>query len=105
MAGAAAVQPRVQQCLERAIAELNAIRAPDEQLSTDSAEILVGDAGALDSLAFVNLVVSLDTALAEEFDPGTSVMAELLAAPDPSEFATVGALVTFVAARVGSGTE
>jgi acyl carrier protein len=105
MAGAAAVQSRVQRCLDRAIAELNAIRAPSERLSSDSAEILLGDSGALDSLAFVNLVVALDTALAEEFDPGTSVMAELLAAPDPAEFATVGALVAFVAGRIGSGTE
>lgn len=100
MDGAGAVQSRVRGCIGRAITELNAIRAADEQISTDDAQVLVGDAGALDSLAFVNLAVSLDTALAAEFGEGTSVMAELLAAPDPSDFASVGQLVSFVSTRI-----
>lgn len=95
---------RVHRCIESAIRELNALRDSAQQLVVAPSLQLVGDGGALDSLGFVNFVVSLDAELAREFDGNASVMAELLAAPDPAEFATVEALTRFVALRLSDAT-
>jgi acyl carrier protein len=86
----------VQSSVEAAIRELNAVRSKVEQIGTDADTRLLGDGGALDSLGFVNFVVSLDGHLAQLVSPDASVMAELLAAPDPDAFATVGRLVAYV---------
>jgi len=90
---------RAQRCVVAAVEELNALRAADAQLSTDGDSALLGEGGQLDSLGFVNLAVALDTQLEREFGGGATVMADLLSAADPSEFATVDALSRFAADR------
>lgn len=93
-------ESRVLRCIEVAIRDLNALRAADAQLAFTPGLQLAGEGGALDSLGFVNFVVSLETELGREFGSGASVMGDLLASPDPREFATVEALARFVTARI-----
>ena len=96
------VLARAHRCVVAAVEELNTLRSSDAQLSTEGNSTLLGEAGQLDSLGFVNLAVALDTHLEREFGGAASVMADLLSAPDPSEFSTVEALSRFAAARTRS---
>lgn len=93
---------RVQACVDASLRELNAIRPKDQQIGSGPDVRLLGDGGALDSLAFVNFVVTLDGQLAQQVSPNASVMADLLAAPDPDAFATVGKLVQFVSDKLAA---
>jgi acyl carrier protein len=93
---------RVQACVESSLNELNAIRPKDQQVGLGADVRLLGDGGALDSLGFVNFVVTLDGHLAQQVAPTASVMADLLAAPDPEAFATVGLLVRFVSDKLAA---
>lgn len=93
---------RVQGCVEASIKELNAIRPAADQIGTGADVRLLGDGGALDSLGFVNFVVILDGHLAQQVAPTASVMADLLAAPDPDAFATVGGLVRYVSDKLAA---
>ena len=91
---------RAKYCVENALREVNSLRAKNAQIPEDGLTEIAGAGGLLDSLGFVNLAVALDLDLAREFGPEVSVMAELLAAADPSEFATIDKLVDFVSSRI-----
>jgi acyl carrier protein len=93
---------RISRCVSGAIREVNALRAPDEQIAEDEATVLAGDGGALDSLGLVNLAVALDALVEGEFGQNIGLMGELLSAPDPTSFRTVGLLGNFVSARIAA---
>ena len=62
----------VSEVINGSIAEVNELRAEDEQISTAIDAALFGENGSLDSLGMVNLIVSLEEKVEERF--GTTIM-------------------------------
>ena len=92
------VRDRVLKALQGAVDEVNQLRADGAHLDLSPETVLVGDGGSLDSLGLVNLLVSAEERLEDEFGRSPSLTDELGA--DQAAFETVGALVDRVEALV-----
>jgi acyl carrier protein len=72
---------RIEKVIRSSIEQLNAGRAPDQQVSTDAPTFLAKPKGALDSLSIVELMVNLETGLEDEFGVVIS-LAEVAGTPE-----------------------
>lgn len=88
--------------VRRAIDEINALRPVAEAVPQEGDTVLMGEEGALDSLAFVNLAVALDELVDNELGVSLGLVADLLGHEDPSEFRTVALLGRFLEKRIQS---
>jgi acyl carrier protein len=83
---------RIEKVVRSSIEEVNAGRAPDQQVAADPATFLVKPKGTLDSLSLVELMVNIETGLEDEFGIVIS-LAEVAGTPDGRDlFLTVEAL-------------
>lgn len=86
---------RIRTVLVDALREEGAVGA-DEEI-TDETRIM-GGGGGLDSMGVVNLVVTLEAGVEQEFGVGVDLFDE--AAMEAGRFNTVGSMVAYVAERV-----
>lgn len=84
-----------QQIVDTAIDRVNA-EPGGPGLSKDAATILLGDDAALDSLAFVSLIVGVEEIIAESLGHRVTLADEMSFETDGNPFATVGALTAHV---------
>ena len=94
------LETRVARCVGEALREVNTLRSEGERIPDESEAALLGESGALDSLGLVNLAVALEGEIEREFGQAIGLVADLMAADDPSAFQTVGRLRSFVSDRV-----
>ena len=99
------LEARVTRCVSEALREVNALRAPDEQVGLAPDAPLFGGESGLDSLGLVNLAVALEGAVEREFGTRFGLMADMLEAKDPGLFGTVQELTRFAEVRVMSEAE
>ncbi len=79
-----------------AIDEVNSLREASQQIEKSENVRLYGQAGALDSLALVNLVVALEQGIDDAFGVGVSLVTEETMSPTESPFRTVKQLVDYL---------
>lgn len=77
------------------IREFNAQLSPESRLGCSPDTVLVGEAGVLDSLGLINLLVILEDALNERLERRVLLLDEQLIRED-GPFRTVGALARYV---------
>lgn len=78
------------------IDELNSQRGPNNQLSKTEETVIFGKASPLDSLGLVNLVVSLEQAVNDEFDFEITLADERAMSLESSPFKTVSTLADYI---------
>lgn len=83
--------------LYRAVDELNLQLPAERRLQKSAATAIVGDAAALDSLGFLNLVLLAEAKINESCTPSVSLAEHLLEDPEGDPPATLGALAALVA--------
>lgn len=99
----AEMEARILKAIYAALTTINELRPKTERLRLSKDVILVGQAGALDSLQFVNFVVAAEQELSAAL--GSNIVLtdpDLLANPE-SVFATPASLAAFVEARLSEG--
>jgi len=94
---------KVKRVVEEVVGELNADLPPERRLDVAPGTVLVGEGSNLESLDFVNLVVSLEQRIEAEcgLEIGLSEDPELLDAGSPAH--TLGSLSDHVAGLVDRG--
>lgn len=78
------------------IDELNAQSEPGSQLSKTEQTVIFGKESNLDSLGLVNLIVSLEQAVNDEFDVEISLADERAMSQENSPFSTVSTLADYI---------
>ena len=90
------LQAELRDAVFGAIDELNGQRAPGERLVKSVETALTGEAGPLDSLAFVNFVVALEQRLDTVFGTPVSLLDDEQLDPTASQFRTVQSLIDYL---------
>jgi acyl carrier protein len=104
MAGCEVSEEAVSQVLYAVIAEINEELSHDKQLGTDPSSMIYGDAGTLDSLDLVRLVVLLEQQISEKFDIALTIADERAMSEANSRFHSVGTLVAHVMKLISEDT-
>ena len=87
------IRTAVLEAIYRAIDDLNDVRAADAEVPKSLDACLTGDAGAFDSLAFVNFVVALEQRLEVRLGTPVSLLDDERLDPEAGPFRTVATLV------------
>lgn len=83
--------------VQQAIAELNETKEDDASvLSSDPSTPLLSSDSAIDSLALVRLLISVETIADDDFDKQITVVDESAFESEESPFRTVGTLIEHV---------
>jgi acyl carrier protein len=88
---------RIIQVIERSISETNEGLPADQRIASSPDAVLFGERGSLDSLSLVNLIVSVEEGVAEEFGVSIVLADEKAMSRRTSPFRTVGTLSDYVA--------
>ena len=100
MTASESVGQRVQHVLYAAIDELNESLPVDGRVDKSRATVLFGQASTLDSLALVNLIVSIEQKLLETFSASRGLAESLMQDPQRGLPATVDGLSDHILARM-----
>jgi len=87
----------------RAVDEVNEGLAEDEQMEKSPSTALYGKASKLDSLGLVNLIVSAEQELADEFDVTITLADEKAMSQKNSPFLSIESLANYVASLLEEG--
>lgn len=87
---------RISQCISDTIDEMNETLPDDRKLEKSSEIRLIGKAGGLDSLEFVNFIVLLEQRVAEEFGAAVTLADERALSREKSPFSTIGRLTDYL---------
>lgn len=85
------------------VAELNAQLPPADRLQPSLDTTLIGEGGALDSLALVTLVASIEQALSERLSIDLPLIDEVIGDYQGETVWTIGRLQEFVVSRQAQG--
>jgi len=94
------MRDKVLQHVFAAIDELNQQLAPGERIGKSEASVLTGSDGALESLAFLNLIVATEERVNAAFGVSINLASMLMESEDTPPPRSVGELVDLIATRV-----
>jgi len=92
---------RIIKVIYTAIKEENVMLPPERQLTPSTETILYGREGKLDSLGLVNLIVSTEQKIEEDFGVSITLADEKAMAERTSPFRTVQTLADYIARLLG----
>lgn len=84
-----------------AIDDVNKMAPPEAQLTKNLSSILLGNGGVLDSLGLINLIVTIEEKIQDNFNIQAVILDEDALANPEGPFSTVGTLVEWVMKRLG----
>ena len=87
---------KITQAVFNAIDEVNSTLTKDQQLEKSEDEVLYGHSGKLDSLGFVNLIVTVEEEITNTFDMACTLADEKAFSQKNSPFRTVATLVNYI---------
>jgi len=87
---------KVVQAIFSAIDEVNLGLPKDQQLGKSENEVLYGQSGKLDSLGFVNLIVTIEEEITNVFDVECTLADEKAFSQKNSPFRTVATLTDYI---------
>ena len=96
---------KVIQAIFDAIDEVNSALPADQQLEKSEDEVLYGQSGKLDSLGFVNLIVTIEEAITNAFDVVCTLADEKAFSLKNSPFRTVATLANFIESNLNENAE
>lgn len=92
-----ATKDKVLQVIYSGIDAVNQVSAKEARLSKEPDTALMGEAGELDSLGLVNLIVAIEQKLEEEFDVTVNLADGQAMSLKDNPFATVSTLADYIA--------
>ena len=98
---AAQSEEQVLQVVYRAIDEINPGLPAERRLKKSASTALFGQAGGLDSLGLVNLIVAVEQAVEDELGASVTLADEKAMSQSASPFRTVGTLAAYVWRQLG----
>lgn len=90
------MKKRIIQVIYSAIDEINESKAIDELVEKSTDTVLFGATGKLDSLGLVNLIVTTEEKIEDEFDTSITLADERAMSESNSPFKTVESLVNYI---------
>lgn len=87
---------KVIQAIYNAIDEVNSTLTEEQQLGKSEDEVLYGQTGKLDSLGFVNLIVTIEEEITDAFDVVCTLADEKAFSQKNSPFRTVATLANYI---------
>lgn len=90
------VKEQLIQVIYEAIDEVNAVLPPEQQLEKSINTVLFGDSGKLDSLGLVNLIVTTEQKVEEQFGVTITLADEKAMSQRNSPFRTVESLAEYI---------
>jgi len=94
------VSERVTTSMAGAIEEFNDAQPPDRQLAQAGTTVLLGHGGVLDSLGFVQFLVTVEQRIALDFGAPVTIASEKAFSLRNSPFATVDSLAAYIVTLV-----
>jgi D-alanine--poly(phosphoribitol) ligase subunit 2 len=88
---------RIKQVIIKSISEINLGLAKESQLEKSTDTILLGGDGNLDSLGLINLIVTVEQNIQDEFESMITLADERAMSQKESPFKTVGSLEDYIA--------
>lgn len=88
---------QILQVVYRCVDEANRMLPPESRLARQPQTVLVGENGALDSLALINLLVDLEESLQAQLGVSCFLLDESLLVDPDGPFRDVGALAQWIA--------
>lgn len=92
---------RIAQAIYAAVEELNQQLPEERQLDKSNKTELFGQSGKLDSLGLVNLVITIEENVSDEFGVPITVADERAMSQKNSPFKTIGTLGEYIAMLLG----
>ena len=92
-------KPRIAEVVYQAIDELNDTLETDLKLQKSAEQVLFGSDASLDSLGLVNLIVGVESILADDLEIEVSLTDEKAMSQTNSPFRTVATLVDYIHQR------
>lgn len=89
---------KILNALYESVDELNPQLEPEQQLARSEETALAGDASSLDSLGFINLVLTAEAKVNEICDTPVNLAESLMEGDDVGPPETLGALADFIVA-------
>jgi acyl carrier protein len=96
------MRERVLSAMRRAIDEFNTSLPTDRHIDAESRAPLLGAGGKLDSLGLVNLVIAIETELADEFGQRLALADERAMSRRHSPFRTLDTLADYIVELLSS---
>jgi D-alanine--poly(phosphoribitol) ligase subunit 2 len=90
-------EQRALQLIYAAVDEINGQLPPGQRLQKTPETVLLGDGAALDSLAFVNLLVAVEGEVERAGGPAVGLLDELGKADGDTPLRTIGSIASHVA--------
>jgi len=90
---------RVMKTILQTVEEFNEEHPEDERIQSVDG-VLFGDAGQVDSVGLMNLIVATEEAIEDEFGTPVTLADEQAMAEDANPFETVASLAAYVAKRL-----
>jgi len=90
------VEGRITKAVFCAIDEVNLLRASDEQLNKSTDQVLVSEAGSVDSLGLINLILATEEKISEHLGETVSLSDEMALSAADTPFKTIGTLITYI---------
>ena len=90
------MKEKIIEVLYSAIDEINELKPLEEQLEKSLDTVLFGSSGKLDSLGLVNLIVTTEEKIEDEFDISITLADERAMSKSDSPFKTVESLVNYI---------
>jgi acyl carrier protein len=91
-----AINEGVTQAVFSAVDEVNQQLPKEQQLEKSIGTVLVGQSGKLDSLGLVNLIVTVEQKIEEEFGITITLTDDEAMSQEDSPFETIGKLIDYV---------
>ncbi len=90
------VKRKIKQVIIDTIEEINRLIQKDHQLEKSTETVLFGNNGKLDSLGLINLLVTVEQNIEDEFDINLTIADERAMSQKQSPFRTIGTLVDYI---------
>ena len=90
------MKEKIIEVLYSTIDEINELKSKEEKVEKSLDTVLFGASGKLDSLGLVNLIVSTEEKVQDEFDVSITLADERAMSKNDSPFRTVGSLINYI---------
>jgi len=94
------IKERVSHAVFSAVDEINQQLSTDHQLEKTADTILLGELGRLDSLGIVNILVTTEQTVEDEFDISITLLEDNIAADNYSHLRSIGDLINYISLKL-----
>lgn len=96
---------RVLQAICRAVDDVNLSRPPESQIGKSADAVLFGGSGILDSLGLVQLIITTEQEIQEEFGAGFALADEKAMSQRNSPFQSISSLSDYITGLLDEATD